>query len=193
VRVVVKDSEEDEDEVDVDVGGAEEGSGKKKPVKGYALEYDAARKIAQGLGANLDAMPTLVEVKKGKARLLPVSERAQYLLKKEVGTKQKRVKASGRQLTLFPGEAVSEEERGIEQEAEVARVGETTLNRIHQAMLLFGAGKSDALRRFLVEEGIGQQHQFWKLAQALAALYPNGSEEKRWVEGVLARKKGLGL
>ncbi|MGZ3392144.1 MAG: hypothetical protein ACXVCF_21475, partial [Isosphaeraceae bacterium] len=35
--------------------------------------------------------------------------------------------------------------------------------------------------------------RFWKLAQALSALYPRGSDEKRWVDGVLARKKGLGL
>ena len=33
----------------------------------------------------------------------------------------------------------------------------------------------------------------WKLAQALSALYPSSSDEKRWVDGVLARKKGLGL
>jgi putative DNA methylase len=33
----------------------------------------------------------------------------------------------------------------------------------------------------------------WKLAQALSALYPHGTQEKRWVDGVLARKKGLGL
>jgi hypothetical protein len=26
-----------------------------------------------------------------------------------------------------------------------------------------------------------------------AALYPTGSDELRWVEGVLARKKGLGF
>ena len=32
-----------------------------------------------------------------------------------------------------------------------------------------------------------------QLAQALAALYPAGSEERRWVEGVLARKKSLGI
>jgi hypothetical protein len=32
-----------------------------------------------------------------------------------------------------------------------------------------------------------------RLAQALSALYPAHTEEKRWVDGVLARKKGLGL
>ena len=30
-------------------------------------------------------------------------------------------------------------------------------------------------------------------AQALVALYPASTDEKRWVEGVLARKKGLGF
>jgi len=60
-------------------------------------------------------------------------------------------------------------------------------------MLLFGAGRSDALRRFLVDEGVGRDERLWRLAQALSALYPTHSEEKRWVDGVLARKKGLGL
>jgi hypothetical protein len=40
---------------------------------------------------------------------------------------------------------------------------------------------------------VGQDTRFWKLAQALSALYPGGTEEKRWVDGVLARKKGLGF
>jgi hypothetical protein len=29
--------------------------------------------------------------------------------------------------------------------------------------------------------------------QALSALYPPGTEEKRWVDGVLGSKKGLGF
>jgi hypothetical protein len=35
--------------------------------------------------------------------------------------------------------------------------------------------------------------RFWMLAQSLSALYPSGTDEKRWVDGVLARKKGLGF
>ena len=31
------------------------------------------------------------------------------------------------------------------------------------------------------------------LAQALSALYPAGTDEKRWVDGVLACKRGLGF
>ena len=60
-------------------------------------------------------------------------------------------------------------------------------------MVLFTAGRSEALKRFLVEEGIGRDTGFWKLAQSLSALYPTGTDEKRWVDGVLARKKGLGF
>jgi hypothetical protein len=70
---------------------------------------------------------------------------------------------------------------------------QTVLDRVHQAMLLFAKGRSDALKRFLVDDGIGKQSRFWKLAQSLSALYPPGTEEKRWVDGVLARKKGLGF
>jgi putative DNA methylase len=35
--------------------------------------------------------------------------------------------------------------------------------------------------------------RFWRLAQSLSALYLTASEERRWVDGVLARKKGLGF
>jgi len=59
-------------------------------------------------------------------------------------------------------------------------------------MLLFADGRSDALKRFIVEE-VGQDQSVWKLAQSLSAIYPPGSSEKRWIDGVLARKKGLNL
>jgi len=60
-------------------------------------------------------------------------------------------------------------------------------------MILFAAGRNEALKRFLVEEGVGKDQRFWRLAQALSALYPHGSDEKRWVDGVLAGKKRMGL
>jgi hypothetical protein len=49
------------------------------------------------------------------------------------------------------------------------------------------------MKRFLIEEGAGNDSRFWRLAQALSALYPANCDEKRWVDGVLARKKGLGF
>ena len=42
-------------------------------------------------------------------------------------------------------------------------------------------------------DGIGGDERFWRLAQALSALYPSHTDEKRWVDGVLARKKSLGF
>jgi hypothetical protein len=71
--------------------------------------------------------------------------------------------------------------------------GSTTLDRLHQAMILFAAGRGEGLRRFLVDDGVGKDQRFWSLAQSLCALYPSGTDERRWSEGVLARKKGLGL
>ena len=78
-------------------------------------------------------------------------------------------------------------------EAKVEKVGATVLDRVHQSMILFAAGRGDALKRFLVEDGAGNNTRFWTLAQALSALYPSATDEKRWVDGVLARKKGLGF
>jgi len=71
--------------------------------------------------------------------------------------------------------------------------GTTVLDRLHQAMILFAAGRGELLKRFLTDEGIGSDARFWRLAQSFSALYPRGSDEKRSVDGVLARKKGLGL
>jgi hypothetical protein len=71
--------------------------------------------------------------------------------------------------------------------------GASTLDRLHQAMLLFAEGRSEALRRFLVDEGVGKDSRFWRLADALSRLYPANAPEKRWVDGLLARKKVLGL
>ncbi len=55
-------------------------------------------------------------------------------------------------------------------------VGATTLDRVHQAMLLFGAGRAEAMKRFIVDEGAGNDGRFWQLAQSLSALLANGSQ-----------------
>lgn len=54
----------------------------------------------------------------------------------------------------------------------------TRLDRLHQTMLLHAAGRGEAVRRLIVEEGFGNDNGFWELAQALSALYPKSSEEK---------------
>ena len=179
-----------EDETDDD---DEENTGKKAKITGFGLEYDAARKIAQGLGAHLETLTHLVEVKGDKARLLPVKERAAYLFGKEGITPDiPKKKAKGdKQLTITGILAeLPEDEHG---EIQISRIGETVCDKVHQAMLLFNSGRSEALKRFLVDEGIGNDTRFWQLAQSFSALYPAGTDEKRWVDGLLARKKGLGL
>lgn len=94
---------------------------------------------------------------------------------------------------MFAELTESEDAEAAWKEKTVKRVGETALDRVHQGMILFAAGRGEALKRFVVEDGVGQDGKFWRLAQALSALYPSGSDEKRWVDGVLARKKQLGF
>jgi hypothetical protein len=60
-------------------------------------------------------------------------------------------------------------------------------------MLLFNFGRADILKRFLIEDGVGKDERFWKLAQSFTALYPEGTDERRWVEGVQTFKKSLGF
>lgn len=166
-----------------------------KGTGGFGLEYDAARKIAQGLGAHLDKLGHVVEVQGDTARLLAVAERTQYLFGKDEATKTARASrrsAKPKQLDMFGELAQAEEETsfGI---GGVPSPGRTVLDKVHQAMILFGAGRADGLRRFVVEHGVGKEPAFWSLAQSLSALYPGGTDEKRWVDGVLARKRGLGF
>ena len=181
------------DDTDEDSDEESEIGGKKGKSGGFVLEYDAARKIAQGLGAHLEDLGSLVEVSGETARLLPVGERARHLFGKTEGRLSPQRKKREPQMDLFKVlEAASEGETAFG-ETKVERHGETVLDRIHQSMILFAASRGEALKRFLVEDGAGRDQRFWRLAQALSALYPIHTEEKRWVDGVLARKKGLGF
>jgi adenine-specific DNA methylase len=181
-----------------DEGDDDEGEAKPKKAKGgFVLEYDAARKIAQGLGAHLEDLRNLVEISGESARLLPVAERTVFLFGKDQGSApmapKGRKKDDQLKLGLFEELTAAETAEVAWGEKTVVRAGDTVLDRVHQSMILFAAGRGEALRRFLVEDGAGRDQRFWRLAQALAALYPKNTDERRWVEGVLARKKGLGL
>ena len=200
----VEKNAEDESEADqpVDEDG---GSTSAKITRGFLLEFDAARKIAQGLGVHLERCQSFVEIKGETTRLLSVAERVGYLFSKDV-TVESRISESrtrGKkkqkvQPRLF--QSIEEVQAEIEAaEAETAgkltaaKPGATILDRVHQAMLLFSTGRGEALRRFLVDDGVGKDGRFWRLADSLNKLYPPSTEERRWVEGVLARKKGLGF
>jgi hypothetical protein len=163
-------------------------------VGGFELEYDAARKIAQGLGAHLESLGSVVEVRGDRARLLSAAERTRHLFgKEETDSARSGRKKKSIQIDLFSELAEGAGDEGALLGKATPRVGATTLDRVHQSMILFAAGRGEALKRFLVEDGVGQDQRFWRLAQALSALFPATTEEKRWVDGLQARKKGLGF
>lgn len=205
-----------EDEAEEEVGAAKNGHG-------YAMEFDAARKLAQGLGADLAelAKPGGVLALHGNiATLLSVSRREDGLIGRQkalfggVGsthngrTRKQAVlrTVAGRKAALFdPEPAIAVDPSspflpGLEPPKDTRSLmrrlvdnGATTLDRLHQVMILFGRGQTPLIKPLLAETGMGQSDRFWTLAQALSALYPAGTDEKRWVDGVLARKKGLGF
>jgi len=65
-----------------------------------------------------------------------------------------------------------------------AKAGTTTLDRIHAAMLLQANGQTNALRALLKAEQ-DRGPDFIRLANALSALYPKQSEEKRLLDAML--------
>ena len=185
---------------DEEVASVEDDEDAPKAVKvtGFSLEFDAARKIAQGLGIHLEKSETIVEVKGDKARMLSVSERTKHLFGKDTAPTDSKPAKKNKQVTPSMFAEYEEEEDGATGKKTAIDLkapppGTTVLDRLHQAMIMFGAQRGELLKRFLVDEGAGKDARFWNLAQALAALYPPGTDERRWVEGVLARKKGLGL
>ena len=118
--------------------------------KGYVLEYDTARKIAQGLGAHFESLTSLVEIKGDTADLLSVAERTRELFGKgRSGCPDDRSKEEVAQLQLgFIAELEEAEEAGGWGRKGAPALGATVLDRVHQCMILFAAGRSEALRRF---------------------------------------------
>lgn len=184
-----EDSEEDEEE---------EASQKKKP--GFSLIFDVVRRFAQPLGIRLpDWEGRIIETTKGVVRLLPIAERSRQLFGEEgasaVADQIERTPTGQVQLKLF-GDSGAEPEikgRGRGRKKAAANVGDealrtrreaTTLDRVHAAMLLQAGGRTNALRALLEAE---QQRgpDFLRLANALSALYPRDSEEKRLLDAML--------
>ena len=64
------------------------------------------------------------------------------------------------------------------------RPGATTLDRVHTGMLLQAGGQGTALRALANAEQ-EREPEFLRLANALLALYPRGSEERRLLDAML--------
>src|SRR5208282_588051 len=119
---MTSDQEDDEEEDSEDEVESED---KKAKVRRFALEYDAARKIAQGLGANLESLSHLVEIAGDQAWLIPVSQRTHHLFGKDdeeparaIGRKKKSA-----QLDMFAELTESEDAEVAWREKTVKRVG----------------------------------------------------------------------
>jgi hypothetical protein len=194
-----EDSGEDDEEEATGDEDEEATPGKKKP--GFTLIYDVARRFAQPLGIHLAEWEgRIIETKKGIVRLLPVRERSQQLFG-EAGTELaadriERVARGAEQLDLFSAAGLVDaavpdiapkrgrKKAGIADEALKTRREATTLDRVHAAMLLQAGGRANALRSMLKSE-TERSPDFLRLANALSALYPKESEEKRLLDAML--------
>lgn len=193
-----------EDEEEADGEEEEEGSSRGK-AKGFTLVFDVVRRFAQPLGIGLPKWEgRVIETKKGTVRLLPIAERAKQLFGDDgaqaVAARLEQEATPGSnplQGVLFPemeatpkvlrrgrrgrgartGGNVSDESLSAPREA-------TTLDRVHAAMLLQAGGRTNALRALIKSEQ-ERGPDFLRLANALSALYPKGSEEKRLLDAML--------
>ena len=187
------------DEADAD---DEDGSGGK--AKGFSLVFDVVRRFAQPLGIDLPKWEKrTIETKKGVVRLLPVAERAKQLFgehgSQAIAAWLERDAATGTdplQGMLFP----DRQERGAfavrerrprygdvgasSDDRSTTAPGTTTLDRVHTGMLLQAGGRTNALRA-LVQAEQERGPDFLRLSNALSALYPRGSEEKRLLDAML--------
>jgi hypothetical protein len=198
------DNENDADDAgEGDDENEETGAKKGKKKAGLSLIYDVARRFAQPLGIHLDLWEgRIIETAKGVVRLLPVRERAKQLFGDDGASGlADRIESDARQartaqMMLFPEGEPTPKVRGrgrsrktptgapVSDEALRTRREATTLDRVHAAMLLQASGRSNALRALLKAEQ-DRGPDFLRLANALSALYPRESEEKRLLDAML--------
>lgn len=176
-----------------------EGDGIEMPrsrTSSYSLPFDVTRRFAQPLGIHLDDWESrIIETKKGVVRLLPVKERGKQIFDESgasaLANEMELAANVNPQMSLIPGDAppIRGSTRRRRRSSSTTRNTElslsaTTLDRIHAAMLLQASGRSQALRNLLrAEQERGPN--FLRLANALTALYPRGTEEKRLLDAML--------
>lgn len=184
------------DEEDDDDSPKSRGKGK----KGFSLIFDVARRFAQPLGIHLEGWEDrIIQTEKGIVRLIPVLDRAKQLFGEEgAGAIADRLEhsptaAASAQMMLFPEPATAPKVKGRGRGRKRSDVSDgdldtrreaTTLDRVHAAMLLQASGRANALRALLKAE-VERGPDFLRLANALSALYPKGSDEKRLVDAML--------
>jgi hypothetical protein len=192
-------SEEPEDEMSEEIDEEEDDTAPKGKTKGYSLIFDVVRRFAQPLGIDLPKWEgRVIETKKGVVRLMAVSERAKQLFGSagmESAVEELLAPSPTGQMMLpgFEESAADSKQkirsRGRGRQISIDDPGEmdasaTTLDRVHAAMLLQAGGQANALR-MLIKAEQDRGPDFLRLANALSALYPSGSEEKRLLDAML--------
>ena len=166
--------------------------------KGYSLIFDVVRRFAQPLGIHLDDWEgRIVETSKGVVRLMEVAERGKHLFGEDgaaaVAEWMEHDPSGNVQHVLFPeAESAPRKKRArgrggkalLAGDAELQMPDATTLDRVHAAMLFQASGHSQALRNLLKAEQ-ERGSDFFRFANALSALYPSPSEEKRLLDAML--------
>jgi len=177
--------------------------GRSRAKGAYALPYDLVRRFCQPLGIHLERWEgELVEIDKGVVRLLSVTERTSHLLGDNLSrdlswlsdTYAKDLRA---QMQLFDDQSVDaigktgknrvkEARKSIEAETwkHLHKNTITLLDHVHKGMLFQKQGMTTALRELLFYE-TSHRPDFLRVANALSALYPRGSEEKRLLDAML--------
>ena len=175
----------------------EEDEAPRRRSSSFSLPFDVTRRFAQPLGIHLDDWESrIIETKKGVVRLLPVTERGKQLFGESgagaIADEMESAANVNPQLSLFPEGAPSIRGRTRRRGGSSPPISgnggltlsATTLDRVHAAMLLQASGRSQALRNLLRSEQ-ERGPDFLRLANALTALYPRGSEEKRLLDAML--------
>ena len=166
--------------------------------KGFSLPFDVVRRFAQPMGIDLDTWKDrIIGQEKGVVRLLPVAERAGELFGEDgASTAADWIESDPHadvQQTLFSdwqdsAPAIVREPRPRYGEASdeypASTLGDTTLDRVHTAMLFQASGHANALRKLIAAEQ-NRGPDFLRLANALSALYPQGCNEKRLLDAML--------
>ena len=169
----------------------------KATAKGLNLPFDVVRRFSQPMGIDLDRwIGRVIGQEKGVVRLLPVADRAKTLFGEDGARTAaewiERDTSADPQPTLFPDldAAPKPTRRGrrnrtiLDSDANLQSLDATALDRVHAAMLLQANGHANALRVLVASEQ-DRGPDFLRLSNALSALYPRGSQEKRLLDAML--------
>ena len=165
---------------------------------GYLLTFDVARRFAQPLGIDLNKWEgRIIEIVKSEVRLIPVKERTKQIFGEDsaetIAHQLEKDPVLALQQSLFP-EIDTPSSPRIRGRRRDRRHGDdiefnteqqaTTLDKVHAAMLLQASGETNGLRSLIKTEQ-DRGPDFLRLSNALSALYPASSEEKRLLDAML--------